>query len=163
MKQFTFKKKLIAGTAVAALALGVSGTAAFAYWTAGGTGTGSATTFVSFPVTVNQTSNNAGLVPGGATALKGDFTNTANAGSVYITAVTASIGTITPSTVLQDATKPACTPADFSITGSAPVGAEVANGTHVGAWSGLSLNMTDTGANQDNCKKATVTIVYTAN
>ena len=37
MKKFTLKKKMIAGAAVAALALGVGG-AAFAYWTATGAG-----------------------------------------------------------------------------------------------------------------------------
>jgi hypothetical protein len=43
MKRFTFKKKLIAGAAAAALVVGLSG-AAYSYWTSTGSGTGSAST-----------------------------------------------------------------------------------------------------------------------
>jgi hypothetical protein len=162
MKQFTFKKKLIAGTAVTALALGVGGTAAFAYWTAGGTGSGTVTTATVSPITVNQNAATAGLSPGGSVALSGTFTNTANAGGVFITSVTATIGAFDKG----DPTAkfpPHCTQADFSITGTATVGAVVPNGTSVGSWSGLSLHMNDSGANQNNCQNVVVPIVYAAN
>ena len=92
--------------------------------------------------------------------MSGDFTNTTNAGSVFITSVTATIGTFSKAASPWSA---ACTQADFSITGTASVGAEVANGTHVGTWSGLSLHMTDSGANQNNCQNIVVPIVYAAN
>jgi hypothetical protein len=67
---------------------------------------------------------------------------------------------VTPFTAQADVNKPACTQADFSITGTANVAAEVASGNGVGNWSGLSLAMADRGTNQDNCKNITVPITY---
>ena len=69
---------------------------------------------------------------------------------------------VTAFSVQADSGKPACTQADFSVSGTATVGAQVPVGTG-GSWSGLSLNMTNSGANQDNCKSITVPIAYTAN
>ena len=134
----------------------VLGGVAFAYWSTGGSGSGSANTGTAASVTVNQTVAPTGLYPGGAAALSGNFNNP-NTGKVYITAVTA---LVTPFSVQADATKPACTQADFSITGTANVGAEIAAGVAVGSWSGLSLNMIDAVTNQDNCKNITVPITY---
>jgi hypothetical protein len=131
---------------------------AFAYWTAGGSGSGTADTGTAASVTVKQTASPTGLYPGGTVTLSGDFDNT-NSGHVYITAVTA---TVTPFSVQTDGAKPACTQADFSISGSALVAAEIPVGSGVGSWSGLSLNMTDAGTNQDNCKNITVPITYSA-
>jgi len=143
---------------VAVVAFVATAGVAFAYWTATGSGSGSADTGTSSGVTVKQTASPTGLYPGGTVALSGNFDN-ANSGKVYVTAVTA---TVTPFSVRPDGTKPACTQADFSISGSAPVAAEIAVGSGVGSWSGLSLNMTDAGTNQDNCKNITVPITYSA-
>jgi hypothetical protein len=143
---------------VAVVAFVATAGVAFAYWTATGSGSGSADTGTSSGVTVKQTASPTGLYPGGTVALSGNFDN-ANSGKVYVTAVTA---TVTPFSVRPDGTKPACTQADFSISGSAPVAAEIAVGSGVGSWSGLSLNMTDAGTNQDNCKNITVPIAYSA-
>ena len=131
---------------------------AFAYWTTTGSGTGSATTGTAASVVVKQTGTPSGLYPGGSSALSGTFDNP-NSGQVFITAVTASV---TPFSVQADTGKPACTQADFSITGTAPVGANVPAGTTVGAWTGLTLNMTNSATNQDNCKSITVPITYAA-
>ncbi len=157
MRIFT-RRKAVALAAV--LAVG-GGTAAYAYWTTGGSGSGSASAGTTSNIVVNQTGSAiTGMYPGQTVNLSGNFTNTANPGSVYITAVTASVHAFTSSVV--DAAKPACTQADFSIGGTAPVGAEVAHGTGVGTWSGLTLTLTDAGTNQDNCKNVSVTIDYTA-
>jgi hypothetical protein len=129
-----------------------------AYWTTGGSGTGSASTGTTAAITVNQTSTPSGLYPGGSGALSGDFTN-GNASPVYISSVTASV---TAFSAQANGSKPACTQADFSISGTATVGAQVPVGTG-GSWSGLSLNMTNSGTNQDNCKSISVPISYTAN
>jgi hypothetical protein len=151
-----FRRKIVwvgvTGVAAAGVMVGV----AFAYWTVTGSGTGSATTGSGTALTVNQTVAPTGLYPGGAAALSGNFDNH-NAGQVYVTAVTASV---TAFTAQADPNKPACTQADFAITGTANVGAEIASGNGVGAWSGLSLGMTDRGTNQDNCKNITVPIAY---
>ncbi len=157
MRQRLSRRAAIAVVACA-VAVAVTVGLAFAYWTAGGTGSGSASTGTAASVTVNQTVSPTGLYPGGAAALSGNFNNP-NSGSVYVAAVTAAV---TAFSVQADNTKPACTQANFSITGTASVNAEIAAGNGVGSWSGLTLNMSDTGTNQDNCKNITVPITYTS-
>jgi hypothetical protein len=139
--------------------LGIGGVA-FAYWSQGGSGSGSATAGTASAITINQTGSPSGLYPGGpAAALAGTFTNT-NASAVSISSVTAAVRAFTSNTV--DATKPDCTQADFAIAGTS--GANVVPaGTGVGSWSGLTVRMLDNGLNQDNCKSVAITIDYTAN
>jgi hypothetical protein len=153
-----FRKRTLVLLAAAVAAV-VAAFGAYAYWTSGGTGTGSAQTTTTADVTVNQTSASSGLYPGGSVALSGDFDNP-NAFPVYISSVTASVDSFSAQ---ADLSKDPCTEADFFISGSAPVGAQVAAGSAQGAWSGLALEMTNSGANQDNCKSITVPITYTAN
>jgi hypothetical protein len=153
-----FKKRTWVLAAVVAVIAAMASIGAYAYWTASGSGSGSASTGTSVGITVNQTSPSSGLYPGGSVALSGNFTNT-NASPVYVTSVSA---TIDPFSLQGDPLKPACTQADFSISGSAPVGAQVPVGTG-GSWSGLSLNMSNAATNQDNCKSITVPISYTSN
>jgi hypothetical protein len=150
-------RKLLA-TAAGLVGVVIAATAAFAYWTGSGSGTGSATTGTATNVTVVQTSASSGLTPGGSVALSGNFNN-ANSGSVSVASVTATIDSFS---VQPDATKPACTQADFSITGTSNDPGVIASGTGVGSWSGLSLNMTNGAANQDNCKGITVPVTYSA-
>lgn len=143
---------------VAAIALSAIG--AFAYWTTSGSGSGNATTTTGQAVVVNQTSTASGLYPGGSVALSGNFNNPA-AFPQYVTSVTASI---TPFSLQADNLKPACTQADFSLTNATvAVGAQVPAGSGVGSWSGVTLNMLNTAANQDNCKGITVPLAYTSN
>jgi hypothetical protein len=134
---------------------------AYAYWTTTGNGTGSATTGTDHGVTVNQTSPSSGLYPGGSVALSGNFTsNPANSGNVWVTSVSASID---PFSVQANLSEPACTDADFFLSGSAPVGQDITPGAANGSWSGISLNMTNAAANQDNCKNVTVPLSFTSN
>lgn len=133
--------------------------AACAYWTSGGTGTGSGTTGTAAAVTVVQTSAFTDLSPGGSVELSGNFDNTANKGATYVTAVSATVGELS---VTTDKTKPPCTAADFTITGTALVGADIPKGTGVGSWRGLTLRTINNGKNQDNCQKVTVPIIYTS-
>ena len=136
------------------------GGVALAYWTQGGSGSGTASAGTPVVITVNQTGSPSGLYPGGpSAALAGTFTN-ANASPVTISSVTAAVHAFASHTV--DATKPDCTQADFAIAGTS--GANVVpSGTAVGSWSGLTVHMLDNGLNQDNCKGAAITIDYTAN
>lgn len=90
--------------------------------------------------------------------MSGNFDNS-NSGNVFITAVTASV---TAFSVQSDPAKPPCTQADFAITGTASVAAQIAPGNGVGTWSGLSLGMVNAATNQDNCKNLTVPIAYVA-
>lgn len=156
--QLTRTKKLTALTAALVL---LGGAAAFAYWTAGGSGTGSASTGTTYAITVNQTSEVTAMGPGvAAQPLSGNFDN-ANDGPVYVANVTAAIGTITGG-------GPSCEATDYTLTNPvSDVGAEVPVGTGVGSW-----GTTDTptlafnnkpAENQNDCKNATVEILYTAN
>jgi hypothetical protein len=159
------RKKRFAALGMATFVVLAGAGAAFAYWTTSGSGSGNATSSAPSAIVVNQTTTVAGLYPGDTVALAGNFTNTVNPGSVFITAVTASIGTFS---LRPDTTKPACTQADFSITGTSTIntvaaGSEVIHGTNVGAWAGLSITLTDTALNQDNCQSlTTIPILYTA-
>lgn len=150
------KKKVVAGIAAGVIAVGAGG--AYAFWTQGGTGSGAVTAGTSTAITVVQTSTVTGLYPGGpALALSGSFNNP-NAFSVDITGVTAAVQAF--STTNVDATKPACTEADFTIGGT--FGPYTVPAGTAGAWGGLNVALLNTAANQDNCKGQSITINYTA-
>lgn len=135
--------------------------AAFAYWTISGSGNGTANTGAPATVTVVQTSTNTITAAGGSIALSGDFNNP-NSGSTYVTSVTATVGVF--STTAKFAGDPPCTAADFTITGTSNTPGDVPTGNGVGAWSGLTLTLTDSATNQDNCESlTTIPIVYTSN
>jgi len=155
--RFITKKRAVA--AAAAIAIAGGGMAAYAYWTGGGTGSGAASATTPSALTVNQTTSVTGLYPGAtAVTLSGTFDNT-NAGPVYIHNVTAAVHTFSSQT---DNTKPACTQADFAIGGSATVDGNVAAGSGVGSWTGLTVRLLNGAGNQDNCKGVTVPLTYAA-
>ena len=142
---------------VGAVILVAGGGVAYAFWTAGGTGSGTAATGQSNDITVNQTSTVTAMGPGVLPqALSGDFTNT-NEGPVYVATVTASIASVTP---LVAGT---CVAADYVIANPAmTVGVEVPAGTNVGSWGGATIAFANsTTVNQDGCKGATVNLAYT--
>jgi len=139
------------------------GGAAFAYWTAAGSGSGSAASgSTSGAVTVVQTSVISNVRPGGAAqTLSGNFTNT-NDSPTYVANVIATIGTVTKATGAAAGT---CDATDYVISGGTmAVAAQVPTGTVQGAWTGATLAFTNKAAvNQDACKGATVTISYSSN
>jgi hypothetical protein len=154
------RTRRVAGITTAALFL-VGGGAAYAYWTIGGSGSGSVTTGDVSAVTINQTTTISNLAPGvAAQALSGTFDNP-NDGPVYITSVTASIASVTKATGAPAGT---CDATDYTLANaSMPVGAEVASGTGKGAWTGATIAFNNkTTTNQDACKGATVNLSYTA-
>jgi len=158
MKKHLSKKRVVLA-AIVAVVLAISSGIAYAYWTSGGTGGGTAAAGTTSGIVVHQLSTVSGLYPGGsAVALNGKFDNS-NSAAVHISSVTASVTGVTGAGT--DSLKPLCTAADFTIAGSA-AGSTVPVGTGVGAWSGLTIQMVDGAANQDNCKGASATIAYTA-
>jgi hypothetical protein len=151
-------KKSMAIVLSAAIVL-AGGGAAYAYWTAGGSGTGAATTAAgTTAVTAVQTTSVANMKPGDtAQALSGNFTNT-NGGPVYVTSVTASIAV----TKAVGAPAGTCDSTDYTLASpTMAVGADVPNGTAQGAWTGATLKFNNKAANQDACKGAGVAITYT--
>ena len=151
------KRKLLALCATMLVATGV----AYAYWTTTGTGSGSASTGGTVAITVNQTSTVSGLYPGGpAAALSGNFNNP-NSGQVRVGSVSATISSVTGPNI--DGTHP-CTGSDYQLNGfPVSVNTQVAAGNGVGSWSGGSIQLLNSGSNQDGCKGATVNLSYTSN
>ncbi len=148
------RKKKIAGVAFGTAVLMLAGGAAFGYWSITGSGTDTAATGTVTSINVNQTSLVSGLAPGlAAQPLSGNFNNP-NSGPVYVAAVTA---------VVSGTDKVGCGPSDYTIAGTATVGAQIPSGTSVGSWSGLTIQFNNKVTNQDACKNAIVTISYTAN
>ena len=146
--------KIVALTA----ALVVAGGAAFAWWTAGGAGTGSASTGDVDALTVVQTSTITGLAPGlPAQTLSGTFENP-NDGPVYVSSVTVTIDSVEKAVGAPAGT---CTTGDYVITGSPlTIGAEVL-ADDSSTWSGPQIAFVNSGSNQDGCKGATVHLAYT--
>lgn len=130
---------------------------AFAYWTAGGAGTGTATTGTSTALVVNQTSVVTGMGPDvAAQNLEGTFTNNGTT-SAHVDSLTAEIGAITGGDGV-------CTADNYVITGSPmTVNADIPpTGAPAGAWNGATIAfVNDLNVNQDGCKNASVAIVYT--
>lgn len=153
------KSKRNTAIAIVTAALLAIGGGAFAYWTLTGSGSGSAATgTVSGSLTVVQTSTISNLRPGGtAQTLSGNFTNT-DASPVYVASVTASISSVTKATGAPSGT---CTAADYTLSNAVmTVAAQVPSGTAQGAWTGATIAFNNTGANQDACQGATVTLSY---
>jgi hypothetical protein len=132
-------KKIIAAGAVAALTLGVAGTA-FAYFTAGGTGTGSAPvgsaaaftlTQVGSAIAIGSDTSTPNLYPDQASGLAtGPVTSGMNAAGTYQDEIDVNVANtsnkseyltqvqavVDPAFYSQNNTNlPACTPADFSL------------------------------------------------
>ena len=157
------KRSRIAIPVAALLSLAVVG-GAFAYWSQAGAGTGSVAAGTTIAVTVNQTNPAiTGMYPGDAPHdLSGTFNNP-NPGKVKVGTVSVVVanadGTAWTYTA-PSSTKPACTAADFTITGTGVVDAEISAGNGVGTWSGITIQMKNLGTNQDNCKNQAPPLLY---
>ncbi len=148
------RKKKVALLAFSTGVLLLASASAVAYWSITGSGSSTASTGTVVSVAVNQTSTVSGLAPGlAAQPLSGNFDNP-NSGPVYVASVTA---------VVSGTNQAGCTATDYTIAGTATVGAQIASGAGVGSWSGLTIQFNNKATNQDVCKNAQVTISYTAN
>jgi hypothetical protein len=156
-------KRVIAVAAATAVLLGGAGIA-YGYWTAGGTGSGTAATgTVAGSITVNQTSTITDLRPGGtAQTLSGNFDNSDDS-PVYVTSVAVTISSVTGGAV-GTGDVDGCDAGDYTIAGSPmTVNAQVPAGTAQGSWTGATIVFkNEAGENQDACQGATVNLAYTA-
>ncbi len=153
------RKRLVVIVTAALLLTG--GGIAFAYWSAGGSGTGSAGTGTNVPITAVQTSTVTNMGPGdSAQTLSGNFNNS-NSGPVYVTTVVASISSVD----VVGTPVGTCDASDYTLSNATmTVNAEVAAGSGKGAWTGATIQFNDkAAANQDACKGATVNLAYTVN
>ena len=149
-------KKRTKAVAIAAALTVLSGGAAYAYWTAGGSGSGSAATSAGVTaLTAVQTSVVSNLQPGGTPqTLSGTFLNP-NTSPVFVTSVTASISSVTPASGLT------CDASNYLIAnGTMLVGAE-ALADDTSTWGGATITFVNNVlVNQDGCKGATVNLAY---
>ena len=187
MRLFKHHKK----TAVAALAATVAllaGGVAYAFFTSGGTGTGSAKVASASPLTVTVSPGVCNKVGPSAlspclypTAL-GDSNATWDTTAYKVTnpgegnvGLSSVLIEVTPGFTSTDANgDPACTAADFSINAQLPgtpdtvtpssVTLASASDSPANSYTGsFTIQMVDNGANQDSCEGVTVPLTVTAN
>lgn len=157
MKSENRVKKFAIATIVTALVLGGGG-AAFAYWTAQGTGTGTATTGASVDFTVSSVAPVGDpLYPGGPSQSVSFTVTNASAGPQTLSSVTAAVANADGSAWIA---APGCSAADYSLgTPSIVYGEMLASGTKSGT---VTITMNNTGTNQDACQGVTVPIYFQA-
>jgi hypothetical protein len=137
------------------LAIAFSAIGAFAYWTTTGSGTGSATVAASNGTVTLHGSAPTDLFPGGSSTVT--FTAD-NAGSSNLF-----VGTIHLAGVSADGGHASCVTSDFSMA-DVTSNTMVAAGASGAALTGTgTLNYANTGANQDACKGASLTLNLTSN
>lgn len=165
MRKLSKKQTLVTG-AVAVVLVG-TGTAAYAYWTSQGTGTGSATTAEqATTLTVEQTTNPAGMYPGDeAQDLVVKVTNP-GPNKARVAGVRA-VATVD----LAATAVGTCDPSDYQVNGAQlPVDGQVTlhwTAVELDALAAQestnSVHFYDKGdTNQDGCKGATLNFQYTA-
>ena len=147
------------GAVLAIVALAAVSTAAYAYWTAGGSGTGSAAAGSTVGLVPNQTTTLNPMYPGDSPqVISGNFDNS-NSGPVQVATVTASITSVTKALGAPAGT---CDATDFTLANPVmTVNALVPSGTGVGAFTGATIQFNNKPAvNQDACQDASVTLSY---
>lgn len=153
MPRMTRKRGLVGAVAIALLLAA----GAYAYFTAGGSGTGTAPTSAgTTPLVATQTTVLTAMYPGdSAQTISGKFNNT-NPGPIQVATVTASIASVTGGVGSCDASDYTLANAVMTVGGTA-----VPVGTDVGAWTGATIKFNNKATNQDGCKGATVNLAYT--
>ncbi|WP_375386417.1 hypothetical protein [uncultured Microbacterium sp.] len=108
-------------------------------------------------LTIIQTSVNTGIKPGAApTMLAGEITNHGTT-STFVAEVTVSIDSVTKA---PDAVEGQCDAADYVLTYASMPVARTLDPEGSVQFSGAQLSLSDTAANQDACKYATVHLRY---
>ena len=149
------KKRAVILAVVAAMAFSA---AAIAYFTAGGSGTGSATVGTSATALITQTNTLGGLYPATSQPVNLDIKNTGT-GSQFVNAVHLA-------SIAADSGHASC---DVSSSGAnasftmadVTVGQTLAAGATTSKSGSLAMN--DTGVSQDSCQGATLTLTFSSN
>lgn len=149
MLRISRKKAAVVGGVTAVV---LTGGVAFAYWTSTGSGTGSATTGTSSPWTVTVEDVALGdLTPGGPTDTVSFSVKNENSGVQRLVGTVASV---------TGTSNPGCTAADFDVSTTSITYGDVASGATVNGT--FTIQMVDTGVNQDACKGVTVDLEVAA-
>lgn len=146
-------------TAFAVIGVLVVAGGAYAYWTTGGTGTGSATTGDAVAVSITQIGTVTDLVPG-STAQGVNFTITnSEATPQYVTSVSFAIDSIETAPGVAAV---GCSVADFTLVQPTAINADQAPGDTDHNPSGATIAMNNLATNQDGCKDVTVNLEFTS-
>lgn len=140
MKRFAKKQWVIVG--IVAIVAGMAAFGAYAYWTASGTGQGTATVGSDNGVSIVVTNTGAALYPGGSATITFHVQNNSTTSAVMV------------GKVVQDGAVTGlpggCDPADFTfadVTLNESVAASSNGANHTG-----TLSMANTASNQNACK-----------
>lgn len=145
MRKLMRKRILVPVVAIAALA--VAGIA-YAYFTASGTGSGTASVGTDSGVTIDSVSFDSTLYPGGSTVVRFTIANSSSDTAAQVGKVVADTSTYTDGISGLPA---GCDPSDFSF-GDVTVNTQIPAGRSVDETG--TLRFADTGSNQDACKNA---------
>ena len=156
MSKVAGRKKRIIITTAALVAIG--GGAAFAYWTATGTGTGQASAgqTVAFKVASTPATGDA-LTPGGPTQSASFSVKNENTGTQILANVTAKVANADGSAWVA---VPGCSAADFAVGTPDITKGQIAAGTTVTGT--VSIQMVNRDANQNGCQNVTVPLYFEA-
>lgn len=157
MKTENRSKKFAIAAVAAALVLGGGG-AALAYWTAQGTGTGTATTGASVDFTIaSEAPVGDPLYPGGPSQSVSFTVTNPSAGPQTLSSVTVAVANADGTEWVAVA---GCSAADYTLgTPSIVYGVMLASGTKPGT---VTITMNNTGTNQDACQGVTVPLYFQA-
>ncbi|WP_411719706.1 hypothetical protein [Mycetocola sp.] len=160
MAKIKNRKKLIAITTAALLVAG-GGSAAFAYWTSTGVAEGSATTGTSVAFEIVKTTTTGGaLSPNGPTQTHHFSVKNVGTGTQNLAYVNVSVKPGWEETRFATALDASCTADDYTVSpATIATGQIAANATVNGSF---TVQMINTGENQDACKGADVPLVITA-
>jgi hypothetical protein len=157
MKLIKSKKAIVLLSVLVVVAISAIG--AYAYFTSNASGNGSASVGTSTPLTILQTNTLSALLPNSAPhTVAFDIANAAGNGAQNLGKVTISAWVVTPlgSNV--------CGHDDFSVTAPASAVGTIADGAtfHSAAASQPSIQLNDTGLNQDGCQGASLALTLSA-
>jgi hypothetical protein len=128
---------------------------AVAFWTASGSGSGSGTVASSNGSLVLHGSIASGLTPGGSEAVSFTADNT-NSSSLQVGTVNAVVS------IDAEHAEAGCKASDFSVADTVENQTIPANTSGVALANDGSISMTDSEANQDACKGATISLALTS-
>ena len=158
MKRFITGKRAVVFAAIAAVVVAAS---AYAYWNTNGSGTGSAKTGKTVPVTISQLGQVADLAPGSGPQPVNFKINNPASSPQYIRGVNLGIGTIEKAGVVVPETE--CSAADFALDQPTPIRTDIPAGDTEFRAQGGAIRMVNRDVAQNGCKSVTVNLTFDAN
>jgi hypothetical protein len=155
-----FKKRTWVVVAMVAVVAAMASIGAYAYWTANGTGSGSATVGTDSGVSITNVAFSGSLYPGGAVNVSFDIVNNSANTAVNVHKVITDLALGTNGITLMSPAS--CNESWFTYSGVTLAGSPgvsiPASGTHTVTAGGTLTMSNEVSTNQDACKNATFTL-----